>query len=145
MKLIILLSIFMYALSMTSRYYMDCKDGADELIIITRYRCNQYNPDGGYCCYVTLEEDDDDFFYEIHDAYDNISKFNSTKLRKLYQDSFCLGVSQEGYDNIEQVVKELKNNYDVWDVKINCWQKYIEFNLLNILILLLIAIIFYAF
>ena len=141
MKLIILLSIFIYALSLNSTYYMDCKDGADDLFFITKSRCNQYNPDGGYCCYVRLE-DDDDFFFEIHDAYDNTSKFNSTKLRKLYQDGFCLGISKEGYDNIEQVVKELKNNYEVYEVKIYCWQKYIEFNFLIILILLLIALIF---
>ena len=61
MKLIILLSIFIYALSLNSTYYMDCKDGADDLFFITKSRCNQYNPDGGYCCYVRLE-DDDDFF-----------------------------------------------------------------------------------
>ena len=80
MKKIILLSLFIYSLSLTEKYYTPCNQSANDIISPTIYACRRNYPPNGYCCLVYL----DDGYVEYDDGLDDadIVRFNVTKKKK---------------------------------------------------------------
>ena len=143
MKIILLISLFIY-MSSIPEFYLDCEDGASKIKHPSTNNCRNYDPDGGYCCYV------EETYIEYDDDITDIKRFNTTKLRNLDDyDRYCLGISNVGLDNLTLVAKELvKNSYADY-LTIDCKIKSAKASdgdklTINILILLTI-LIYYLF
>ena len=131
MKIILLLLIFKYILCLTESYYTNCTSNSENIISPSVKRCRNYSPPEGYCCYLQYGEDD---WYDEPVAADiidgdtlnrntenkNRNKSNSSKLRMLYEidSDCCIGLTEDGYNNIHKVEKEIQ---EIADDKINIY------------------------
>ena len=63
-------------------------------------------------------------YYEHYDYYDSspeIIRFNVTKYRKLDDyERYCIGLSNDGFDNLTIVAKEITKRKDADEVIIDC-------------------------
>ena len=131
MKIIILISVFLYILSLNPIFYLNCKEGASRLKKPSTSKCREYDPDGGYCCYVQEKYYEDYTYYELkHNDdgdkvdEDDIIRIKPEKLRNLDDiDDYCLGISEEGFANLTLVAKEYKKKTDADELTINCGNK----------------------
>ncbi len=128
MKIIILISVFLYILSLNPIFYLNCKEGASRLKKPSTSKCREYDPDGGYCCYVQEKYYEDYTYYELkHNDdgdkvdEDDIIRIKPEKLRNLDDiDDYCLGISEEGFANLTLVAKEYKKKTHADELTINC-------------------------
>ena len=128
MKIIILISVFLYILSLNPIFYLNCKEGASRLKKPSTSKCREYDPDGGYCCYVQEKYYEDYTYYELkHNDdgdkvdEDDIIRIKPEKLRNLDDiDDYCLGISEEGFANLTLVDKEYKKKTGADVLTINC-------------------------
>ena len=132
MKIIILISVFLYILSLNPIFYLNCKGGASRLKKPSTSKCREYDPDGGYCCYVQekyYKNYEDDYIYDElkHNDdgdkvdEDDIIRIKPEKLRNLDDiDDYCLGISEEGFANLTLVAKEYKKKTHADVLTINC-------------------------
>ncbi len=144
MNTLLLLGLFYYTLSLNDNYYQKCLSGIDNIDIISVSECRKYDPDGGYCCYLHYENKKKAVDIYVPPTYDYKKKENktSTNFRKLGEPlNYCYGLSKNGYDNINNVIDELKKESGVEELSINCNQIRLKNSLLNIFGLLLILII----
>jgi hypothetical protein len=62
------------------------------------------------------------------------------KLRSLGEPKgYCYGLSKEGYDNIKDVIKELKKETGIEELYIDCGAKRLKYYILNIFIIIIVA------
>ena len=144
MKIIILISLFIY-ISSIPEFYLDCKNGTSKIEQFSVDSCRDYDPDEGYCCYV--EETYYDFESPDLDTAD-IKRLNRTKLRNLDDyERYCLGISNEGLDNLTLVAQELiKTSYAdklTIDCKIKSAMARSDGDKLTINIMILLTILIY--
>ena len=52
--------------------------------------------------------------------------------------NLCIGITEEGYDNIKDVIKELEQETEVEDIHILCFSRFITFNALFAILLFLV-------
>ena len=131
MKIIILISVFLYILSLNPIFYLNCKEGASRLKKPSTSKCREYDPDGGYCCYVQEKYYEDYTYYELkHNDdgdkvdEDDIIRIKPEKLRNLDDiDDYYLGISEEGFANLTLVAKENRKKTDADELTINCGNK----------------------
>ena len=57
MRILILLASFIYALCLTKSYYKKCLAGTDYIDILSANECREYDPEGGYCCFLDYDND----------------------------------------------------------------------------------------
>ena len=141
MKKIILLSLFIYSLSLTQKYYTPCNESANNITSPNVYKCRLYDPPNGSCCLVYLDDGYEDVVIdELNDA--DIVRFNVTKKRNLdTYDQFCYGFTKEGLNHINTLKDELSKEFDAPEVYIRCTnQKSLKYNLLNTLIIIILII-----
>jgi len=139
MKIIIfLISLICYS-CLTSSYIKKCLPGIEDIDILSVTQCRSYDPDGGYCCYLTYENEKQRVDVPIF-LYDK-KQDNKNNIRSLEPKNYCYGVSSEGYDNIEDVIEELSEETGVEELKIDCGKKGFKYNLLKGIILILIFIL----
>lgn len=143
MKLIIFLICFIYILSLTSNYYKKCSSGVEYIDIVSVSSCRQYDNDGGYCCYLTYDNPKEKYDIPIYlPPYYRNKNENKTKLRTLQEPKYyCYGISKSGYDNIDDVIDELKDETGIPEMKIDCDGYGLKNSLLNLFYLLFIVII----
>ena len=145
MKLLIILTTIIYTLSLTSSYYKKCKSGVANIDIYSVSECRTYDPEGGYCCYLTYENPKksvDIYIYNPNTYSSYKKKENTTRLRSLQEPNYyCYGLSNEGYNNIDDVIDEVSDEGGFSELKIDCGQLVLKNKLNNYLILLIIFII----
>ena len=141
MKIIILISLLIY-ISSIPEFYLDCKDGVSKIKHPSTNNCRNYDPDGGYCCYV------EETYYEIYydDDSADIKRFNRAKRNLDDYERYCLGISNEGLDNLTLVAKELIKDSYANTITIDCKiksAKASDGNKLTINIMILLTILIY--
>ena len=141
-KLLLLALLFYYSLSLNNNYYQECLSGTENIDIISVSKCRKYDANGGYCCYLSYENKKKqvDVYFP---TYFQKKKENKTSIipRILAESiNLCYGLSKNGYDKIDDVIKELKEETGVAKLDIDCGQNRLKNRLLNIIGLLLILI-----
>ena len=102
MKSILLLTFVAYIKSYISSYYNSCNNPpAGKFSHIGTSECQKHNPEKGYCCLLS---------YYIRNA--------DHKKKSRYED--CIGISKEGYENIYDVVVDVKEDKDLDNVSVDC-------------------------
>ena len=101
MRIIILLAFITY---IKSSYYSECKKPPEGRFgYLTSAECRKHNPKDGHCC-----------------ALSYLKRNGSHKKKSKYME--CIGITEEGYNNIINVKDDLEENLD--SVSIKCHQKY---------------------
>jgi len=136
MRILILLASFIYALCLTKSYYKKCLAGTDYIDLLSANECREYDPEGGYCCFLNYDNDKIPVFLFFK------KKENRTNTRSLQEPQrYCYGISFEGYDNINDVIEELKEETGINQIRVDCGKQGLKYELLKGLILSLIFII----
>lgn len=143
-KLLFLALLLCYALSLNQNYYQRCLSGIENIDIISVSQCRKYDDNGGYCCYLQYENEkiQNYIYFPSYYNYKKIGNKTSTTLRMLGEkNKICYGISKNGYDNINDVIKELKEETGVENLDIDCGQHRLKNCLLTIVGLFLFMII----
>ena len=155
MKLLILLIAFinLNIFCLTPNYH---QERSDDLIlvyyedrILSTEECRKHDSEGGYCCYLHYKIEDGNYHSDGYNTYYYYyyyykKKENETKsnLRLLQEPQrYCYGLTKEGFDNIEDVIDELQDESGIDKLEIDCGNKRFEYNLMNLIILLMIFFI----
>ena len=143
MKLVILFYAFLYSYCLTNSFYKKCLSGIENINAISVSECRKYDPEGGYCCYVTYEnpKKEADIFIYFPPLYYSTKKENQKKRSLQEPKQYCYGLSKEGYDNIDDVIDEISDEGGFTKLDIDCRKRWLKLNLINILVLLSIIII----
>ena len=143
MKILLLLILIIQAFSRNNNYYKSCNAGAPKSGFITYSDCQGYAASGAYCCLMYYEGNPNvelNFFFKKNENNTSVGKVDEQEGRKLSErENLCIGLSSEGYHNIQEVIDELEDESGVKDISINCISKT-----LNIGIILFI-LFFYLF
>ena len=143
MKILLLLILIIQAFSRNNNYYKSCNAGAPRSGLITYSECQGYAASGAYCCLMYYEGNPNvelNFFFKKNENNTSVGKVDEQEGRKLSErENLCIGLSSEGYHNIQEVIDELEDESGVKDISINCISKT-----LNIGIILFI-LFFYLF
>lgn len=143
MKILLLLILIIQAFSRNNNYYKSCNEGAPKSGFITYSDCQGYAASGAYCCLMYYEGNPNvelNFFFKKNENNTSVGKVDEQEGRKLSErENLCIGLSSEGYHNIQEVIDELEDESGVKDISINCISKT-----LNIGIILFI-LFFYLF
>ena len=125
--------------SKTNRYYSSCKYGAPKSGLITNSVCKEYAEDNSYCCLLYYTSNPDlQINYNFHFKKDDESR-EKNDIRKLSERvNLCFGVSNDGYDNIEDLIEEIEDESGIDEIHIDCSSKNLLFS--NLLIVLLILL-----
>ena len=152
MKLLELITFFVIMFCIKSKnesYYSDCEF---EYVYEEKKNvpiCNIYNPieidNTSICCYYKYAIP----YAEVITIYykkgeqnnqKNKTEQNKRKLEYLYNYyESCIGISQEGYNNINKVIKEIEDENKYYSVQIDCTSKYIKL-IINILFPIILII-----
>ena len=147
MKIFLSITLFISSLPLTKKYYMDCLPEADNIKFPNVTNCRSNDPEGGYCCYLHYrnpEKDSSSSYYTTYYYYYVYYKLkeNKTKLRTLFEPlSYCFGISQEGYNDIGDVIDEISDESGIDDMDIDCGIKGLKNNfivLTNVFLLFII-------
>ena len=143
MKILLLLILIIQAFSRNNNYYKSCNEGAPRSGFITYSDCQGYAASGAYCCLLYYEANPNvelNLFFKKNENNTSVGKVDEQEGRKLSErENLCIGLSSEGYHNIQEVIDELEDESGVKDISINCISKT-----LNIGIILFI-LFFYLF
>ena len=131
MKIFILLTVLIYSLCLTNNYYQKCSSDAT-FAPTSSNQCRQYDANGAYCCYLHYENPKDQHLVIMPTFYNKKDKLRALGEPK----SYCHGLSKEGYDNIKDVIKELKDETGIQELYIDCRAKRLNYYLLTILIII---------
>jgi hypothetical protein len=139
MKILIFLAIIIYSLCLTKNYYQECLSESENTIYPSTTECRLHDPEGGYCCYLHYEFSQNGYYYTYTYYYYYKKKENGTNIRSLQEPTkYCYGISKEGFDKIGDVIDELSDETGINNLKIDCGEQRLKYDLLNILILLFI-------
>lgn len=159
MNNIFLIILFIYTNCKTEKYYSQCLEGAASYDNKKHYlyECKKYSDIDSYCCLLTFkiedneynfdfggdddDDDDGDYEYKKNYVYKNISKHNNHRYLK-GKEYTCLGLSNEGYYHISDVIKEVKKESEIDNVEINCFSKNLDLISLYLLLILLLFFLF---
>ena len=156
MKLLELITFFVIMFCIKSKnesYYSDCEF---EYVYEEKTNvpiCSIYNPieidNTSICCYYKYaipyaKVEYITIYYKKGEQNNQKNKTEEQNKRKLeylynYYES-CIGISQEGYNNINKVIKEIEDEKKYSFVQIDCTSKYIK--LIIIILFPIILIIF---
>jgi hypothetical protein len=136
MQLLLLLILLSKVLSKTGNYYTDCVYGSPQSGLIAYSECQEYAVEDSHCCllyFVTKEKPSYNFFSKkVVDAPKK--EIFGRKLESRW--NFCFGLTKDGYNNIKDVIKELKNESGLDDININCFSKNLKLSAIIILLIL---------
>ena len=138
MNKLILIILLAYTSCLTSSYYKKCLPGIEDIDILSVAECRSYDPEDGYCCYLTYDNKQQSVYIPVFLYYRK--QDNKTKIRSLEPKNYCYGISHEGYDNIEDVIDEITEESGVEELKIDCGKHGLKYGLLKGVILILIFI-----
>ena len=140
MRILIFLASLIYGLCLTKNYYKNCLAGTSYIDILSVNECRAYDPEGGYCCFLDYDNDKVNIPVPVFLFYKK--KENETNIRSLQEpQSYCYGISYEGYDNINDVIEELIEETGINQIRIDCGNQGLKFEVLKGVILLLIFLI----
>ena len=136
MPIIIMLILIINVFSLTDIYYENCYYGTPKSGLLSYSECNEYANEDSFCCllyFVGNSDKKDRFQYRKSDD-------TNKELRKLGEDrvNLCIGITEEGYDNIKDVIKELEQDTEVEDIHILCFSRIIKFSALIAILLFLV-------
>ena len=132
MKAVILLTVIIYSICLTGKFYEKCSANIT-FNPTSANHCKEYSANGAYCCYLHYENPK-----VRQDIYMPTYYNKKDKLRSLGEPKgYCYGLSKEGYDEIKNVIKELKKETGIDELYIDCRAKRLKYYLLNILIIIL--------
>lgn len=140
MRSLLFLLFFFGVLGKTSKYYSSCSSGAPKSGMITYSDCKEYASGSNHCCLLYYVSNPDiqinyNFYFKTADTTEK-----ETQIRKLSERvNLCFGLSEDGYDNIEDVIDELEDESGLDEININCSSKILN---LNIIILVIFFILF---
>ena len=143
MKTLILLSLFFKAFSLTKDYVTNCLVGFEDIDILSAVECGKYSPGNGYCCLLSYDNKKKEVnVYIPHTPETYRKKDNKTKIRSLGEPKkYCYGVSNKGYYEIDNLIKEITSETGMQEVKIDCGGQSLKYGFLKEIILLIIFII----
>ena len=126
--------------SKTNRYYSSCEYGAPKSGLITYSDCKEYARDNNYCCLLYYTANPDlQINYNFYFKKDDDESREKNGIRKLSERvNLCFGVSNDGYNNIEDLIEEIEDESGIDEIHIDCSSKNLLFN--NLLIVLLILL-----
>lgn len=135
MKAFILLTVLIYCLCLTNKYYQKCTSTIF-FNPTSVNQCKEFSENGAYCCYLHYENPKIQEYIYMPTYYEKKNKTRSLGEPKGY----CYGLSKEGYDNIKTVIGELKDETGIEELYIDCRAKSPKYYLLNIFIIILIVL-----
>lgn len=144
LKLILLIFLLIIkTYNRTARFYTQCKSGAPSSGLITYSDCIKFAKEGAHCCllYYVANPDIQINFYNTNNFNFKTTDKNNRKSRerKLNErENLCFGLTNDGYNEISNVIKELESESGIEEININCLGTNLNmfaFKLISLLIL----------
>ena len=120
MKYILLLTFIIYIKSYISSYYSSCVNNPPRggFTNIETGECRKHNPSNGYCCVLS---------YNVQNG--------GHKDKSQYEE--CIGITKNGYNNIRDVVVDVKEDMNLDYVSIDCSSKMLDLFYISLLLFVL--------
>lgn len=131
MEILVFFVLFLFSNSLTAKYYSECMSdaptGKDKFLMASD--CTKYSYNNSHCCLFFYDNKDDSYTYSF-------SLFRNLNERV----NFCLGISKDGYDHIDKVIKELKIDSGIETFQLNCSKEYLKFFLFYIIFIIIVIL-----
>lgn len=134
---LLFLILIINAYSRTAGFYTHCKVGAPKSGLITYSDCKNYNQQDSHCCllyYVANPDVQFNFFFKKSGTNNTGEQGRQLSERE----NLCFGLTNDGYNKIDDVIKELEKESGINNININCFGKNIKFNTIILIILVIL-------
>ena len=140
-KIILFLLLITTAYNRTDKYYTHCESNAPKSGFITHSDCNGYAQEDSYCCllyYVSNPDIQFNFYFKKANTNTNATIKGEEERILSERENLCIGLTNDGYNKIEDVIKELEKESGIEEIFINCLGTKININTIISIILLIL-------